>query len=346
VAIGWAIVSTGSHSENRIAPAIGETPGAELVAVCSRDQGRAEQFAEQHGAKAAYDSVEEMVRDSRVDAVFIVSPNSLHARHTFLAAQAGKQVITEKPMATTLEDAVDMVRQCRTNGVKLGLGFELRQHPAHKLMRDVIAQGALGRIGLAQGLWGGGVRGQDEPAARTGAQLWWEDPEMVGGASPMMGMGVHVVDLLRFLLAQDPIEVSAITDGQTEQQPLEHLVTMLLRFDGGTIATVCTGRLLPDPRNDISIYGTGGRAAGKGTLFAARQGEVEIVSDTVNQTEAYPGNLMPNFVAMLEDFQEAVEKDRQPAATGEDGAKVVQATLAMIESARTGQRIKLDPLKF
>ena len=170
---------------------------------------------------------------------------------------------------------------------------------------------------------------------------------MVGGDSPMMGMGVHVVDLLRFLLVQEPTEVAAITDGQTEQQPLERLVTMLLRFGGGTIATLCTGRLLPDPRNDISVYGTGGRAAGKGTLYAPRQGEVEIVSETVNRTEDYnPGDLMPNFVAMLEDFQEAVEKDRAPAATGEDGAKVVQVTLAMIESARTGQRITLEPLKF
>jgi len=346
VTIGWAIVSTGSHAENRIAPAIGATKGAELVAVCSRGQERAEEFAEKHGAKAAYHSVEEMVRDSRVDAVFIVSPNSLHARHTFLAAQAGKHVISEKPMATTLEDAVEMVRRCRANGVKLGLGFELRQHPAHILVRSVIAQGALGRIGLAQGLWGGGVRGQDEPAPRTGAQLWWEQPEMVGGASPMMGMGVHVVDLLRFLLGQNATEVAAITDGQTEQQPLERLVTMLLRFDGGTIATLCTGRLLPDPRNDISVYGTGGRASGKSTLYAARQGEVEIVSDTVNHTEAYPENLMPNFVDMLEDFQEAVEKDREPAATGEDGAHVVQVTLAMIESARTGRRVKLEPLKF
>ena len=314
--------------------------------MCSRDQGRAEEFAEKHGAKAAYDSVEDMVQDSRVDAVFVVSPNFLHARHTLLAAQAGKHVLAEKPMATTLEDALEMVRQCRAKGVKLGLGFEIRHHPGHIFAREVIAGGALGRIGLAQGLFASGVRGQTAPRPRTASQQWWEQPELIGGASPMMGMGVHLVDLMRFLLGQEVTDVAAITDGQTEQQALEHLVTMSLRFDGGTIGTLCTGWLLPDSRNDITIYGTDGRFTGRSTLNAARQGEVEIVSETVNHTEAFTSNLMPNFVGMLEDFQEAVEKDREPAATGEDGAHVVQVTLAMIESARTGRRIKLEPLKF
>ncbi|MEE9161874.1 MAG: Gfo/Idh/MocA family oxidoreductase, partial [Candidatus Neomarinimicrobiota bacterium] len=308
MAFGWAIISTGFHSENRIAPAIAVTPGAELVAVCSRDQGRAEEFAEKHGAKAAYHSVEDTLRDSRVDAVFVVSPNSLHARHTLQAAQAGKHVLAEKPMATTLEDALAMVRQCRGNGVKLGLGFEIRQHPGLIFARDVIAQGALGRIGLAQGLFGGGVRGQTAPRPRSASQQWWEQPELIGGASPMMGMGVHVVDLLRFLLGQEVTDVAAITDGQTEQQPLEHLVTMSLRFGGGTIGTICVGLLLPDSRNDITLYGTDGRITGRSTLDAVRQGEMEIVSETVNQTEAYPGNPLFSFVEMLQDFRRAVEE--------------------------------------
>ncbi len=169
---------------------------------------------------------------------------------------------------------------------------------------------------------------------------------MVGGASPMMGMGVHVVDLLRFLLSQEVTEVAAITDGQTEQRPLERLVTMLLRLDGGTIATLCAGRLLPDALNDISVIGTSGRATGRSTLLAARRGEVEIVSETVNRTEAYPNNLLANFIDLLGDFQQAVEKDREPAATGVDGAHVVQVTLAMIESARTGRSVRLEPLKI
>src|SRR5687768_12114499 len=108
VTLGWGIVSTGRHADHKIAPAINAAPHARLVAVCSRDQGRADAFAERHGAMAAYDSIEAMLQDARVEAVFIVSPNALHATQAVQAAQAGKHVLTEKPMATTIEDAMAM----------------------------------------------------------------------------------------------------------------------------------------------------------------------------------------------------------------------------------------------
>ena len=119
--LGWAVISTGLHVDHKIAPAINATPDAELVAVCSRDQDRAEACAAKHGAKAAYSDLGALLRDSRVDAVFIASPNALHAQHALQAAQAGKHVFSEKPMTTTLDDAVAMVRTCRTRGVKLGV---------------------------------------------------------------------------------------------------------------------------------------------------------------------------------------------------------------------------------
>src|SRR5918996_875273 len=116
---GWAIISTGQHADLKIAPAINAAEGAELVAVYSRDQGRADAFAKKHGAKAAYDSLDALLEDSRVEAVFIASPNALHAAQTLQAARAGKHVLAEKPMATTLEDAVAMVKGCGEHGVKL-----------------------------------------------------------------------------------------------------------------------------------------------------------------------------------------------------------------------------------
>ena len=151
MALGWAIIGTGMHADTKIAPAIHTAQGSELVAVYSRDRGRAEQFGLKHESKAAYDSVEDLLKDSRVDAVFVASPNFLHASHTRQSARAGKHVLAEKPMATTVEDALAMVRECRDNGVKLGTGFELRHHPGHLLARDLISSGTLGRVGLAQG---------------------------------------------------------------------------------------------------------------------------------------------------------------------------------------------------
>ena len=90
-----------------------------------------EAFASKPEVLTAYTSVEELLADSRVDVVFIASPNHRHAEHTRLAAKAGKHVLVEKPMAITVSDCVDMVKACKTNGVKLGVGFQLRFHPGH-----------------------------------------------------------------------------------------------------------------------------------------------------------------------------------------------------------------------
>jgi 1,5-anhydro-D-fructose reductase (1,5-anhydro-D-mannitol-forming) len=345
VALGWAIISTGMHPDHKIAPAINAAADSQLVAVYSRDQARAEAFARKHGASAAYHSLDDLLRDSRVDAVFIASPNSLHARQTRQAAQAGRHVLTEKPMATTLEDAVGMVRVCRERGVKLGVGFNLRQHPGHILARQLITQGVLGRVCLVQGQWGFGVRGQGAPPPRTGLRQWWDQPDLIGNASTMMGTGVHVVDLLRFLLDQEVTEVAAISDGQTDERPLEQLAAMSLRFSSGAIGTVCCGRVLPDSRNDFTIYGSDGRITGRATLWEARQGKVEVVSETVNHTQVCPGDYLGNFIAEIEDFHHAIEEDREPAASGVDGLRVVEVTLAMVESAWTKRTVRIDPVK-
>ena len=345
MAFGWGIVSTGMHPENKIAPAINAASGAELVAVYSRDQGRANDFASRHGAKAAYSSLDDLLADSRVDAVFISSPNSLHAGQAVQAAEAGKHVLCEKPMTTTLDDALAMVRACRDRGVKLGVGFELRHNPGHILARDLVAAGTLGRITMAQGQWGFGTRGQEVFPPREGLRQWWDDPEAVGGASTLMGTGVHVMDLLRFALGEEIVEVAAITDGQRPERPLEQIAALSLRFSGGTLGTLVCGRLLPDTRNDLAIYGINGRFTTRETVWEAQKGDVEVVSDTVNRTETYPDNYLGNFIAQTEDFQQAVAEDREPSATGVDGLRVVETTLAAIESARTGRVVKIEAVE-
>ncbi|MCZ6875292.1 MAG: Gfo/Idh/MocA family oxidoreductase [bacterium] len=344
VTLRWAIISTGQHANTKIAPAMALTPEAELVAVYSRDRARAETFAQQHDAQAAYDSVQDLLRDDRVDAVFVNSPNALHADVTLQAAKAGKHVLTEKPMATTLNDAVAMVRGCRDAGVKLGVGFHLRQHPVHREARRLLSQGVLGQIALAQAQWGFGVRGEVAPPPRQGLRQWWDEPEMIGWASTMMGTGVHVVDTLRFLLSQEVTEVAAITDGQRPQQPLEQLIAMSLRFEAGVIATVCCGRRLPDSHHDVVIYGSEGRISGLDTLREGRQGGLQVMSQTVNKTESVTADLLANYVDELSDFHQAIIEDREPAATGLDGLQVVQVTLAMIASARDKRTVTIEPI--
>ena len=220
MAMGLALVSPGRHADTFVAPAIGGAAGTQLVAVCSRDHERADAFAAKHGAQVAYTSLEALLADARVEVVCIASPNFLHAPYTMLAAQAGKHVLVEKPMAVNVEEAVAMVRTCQAHGVKLGVGFHLRHHPGHQAARRLIGEGVLGTITLVQAQWGLGLRGQVEISPerlmdmRSGRHsTWWGTPERIGSAFAMLANGVHCVDLLRFLLGQHVVEVAALTDG-------------------------------------------------------------------------------------------------------------------------------------
>ena len=342
MSLGWAIAGIGSHADLKLAPAMKLADDARLVAVYGRDQGRADAFAEKHGADAAYSDLDSLLADSRVDAVFIASPNHLHAPQAIKAAAAGKHVLCEKPMANSVTDAAAMVSACRDHGVKLGLGFELRFHPAHLWARKVIDDGTIGRIRLAHGQWGRGNRGEPEHLPRTGLREWWETPQLIGDASVLVGLGVHVFDLFRFLLREEVVEVVAMSDGQTASQPLEHIATIALRMSSGTIAQVMCGRMLPDTQNDLALYGSDGRFATRETVWEARLGQAELVSASVGEQKAYEYDYLANFVAELNDFRDALESDRDPSATGEDGLKATQITAAAIESAKTGKVVRVQ----
>ena len=351
MAIGWALVSLGSHAETFFAPAIAGAEGTQLVAVYSRDHARAEAFAATHGAHAAYTSLETLLADSRVDVVWLASPNFLHAPHTIRAAHAGKHVLVEKPMAISVAEAVDMVQTCQAHGVKLGVGFHLRHHPGHQEARRLIQEGLLGTMTLVQAQWGGGLRGQTEISPtrlmdmRSGERsAWWGTPERIGGAFAMMASGVHCVDLLCFLLRQHVVEVTALTDGQTPERPLERVATMCLRFSGGTIGTVCCGFKMPDAKNDATLYGSQGRIVLDHSLWITLRGALEVVSETVQTTVAYPEDPLALYTRQVEAFTQAIQHDEEPSASGRDGLHVVQVTMAMIESASAGRTVKIAPL--
>ena len=344
MSIGWAFIGTGRYPDRMGAPGMALADDTELIATYSRDWGRAEAFASKHGFQAAYDSVEELLADSRVDAVFIATPNNLHATHARMAAEAGKHVLTEKPMALTVDDGIDMVRTCKSNGVKLGVGFQLRCHPGHIEASRLVQQGVLGSIVLAQAQLGNGERGQLSRTIRTGLSEWWEHPEMIGGASTMIGAGVHAIDDMHFLLGQNVVEIAAITDGQNSENALESVATMSFRFDGGAIGMMaCSGRL-PDSKNDVVIYGSDGRIVLKDASRPSMGGELEVISETVNNNVAYEPDRLLLFKWQTEAFNRAILNDEEPAASGIDGLKIIQVTLAMIESASTGRTVKIDPL--
>ena len=198
--LGWGIVGIGSHADLKIAPAMKLADDANLVAVYSRDQATGRLLRPKaHGAAGRLQLTS--TPSSPTPASTPSSsppPTTCTPSQTIRAASAGKHVLAEKPMATTVSDAAAMVDACRDHGVKLGMGFELRFHPAHLWARQLLDDGTIGRIRLAHGQWGRGNRGEPDHRPRTGLREWWETPELIGDASVLVGLGVHVFDLMRF----------------------------------------------------------------------------------------------------------------------------------------------------
>lgn len=342
MAIGWGLISLGRHGDIKIAPAMNQAAETCFVAAYSRDLATAEAFAEKHGADSAYDSLDGILSDSNVDAVFIASPNFMHAEHTIAAARAGKHVLVEKPMATGVSDALDMVTECDKRGVKLGVGFHLRFHPGHIKAKELLDLQALGAVSLVQGQWCLGQRGVVNPPARTGRSQWWGDPQMIGGASTLMGTGVHVIDILQHMTGQYIAEVAALTDGQTEESPLEQAASIAIRFEDGTMGSITVGRRVPESENDAMIYGSHGRIALRGTLWEACTGSLEVDTETIQTSESYDDGLQALYKLQIEAFNRAVQSDEEFRASGVDGLRVVEVTSAIIESAATGRAVKVE----
>ncbi len=245
-------------------------------------------------------------------------------------------------MATTVSDCVDMVKACKANGVKFGVGFQLRFHPGHVEASRLVREGALGEVARVQGLLGSGVRGEVQRELRTGLREWWEMPDMVGNSRSMIGSGVHCLDDLEFILGQTVVEVAAITDGQTADAPLENLASLNLRFSGGAIGTMVCGSRMPDAMNDVTVYGSNGRVLLKNSSGPALGGSLEVTSETVNTVVSYEPDHLALAKWQIEGFNQAISKDEEPRASGMDGLHSVQVTEAMIGSAKTGRTIGVE----
>ena len=339
--IGWGIISTGRHPDSKMAPAINASGDSYIAAVASQDSNRAQAFASKHNATSSFDSVDALIHDPNVDIVYIASPNFLHAEQTIKAANAGKHVLVEKPMALSLRDAENMIEACLKFSVTLGVGFHLRAHEAHQQIRKLVSNGDLGKINFAEANWGRGVRGQENPPLRSGLQAWWDDPNKIG-AGAFMATGVHCGDLLRFTLNDEVSSVSATTDA-TKKKPLEEFAHLTLQFSKGAIATIMTGRKTPDYfRNEIGIYGTNGSAYTNSTIDMNQTGSLCASTDLINFNVNYDYDPIKLYTLQVEAFQRALQTNSQPLATGFDGLRTVELTLAMLESAKTMRGVEIS----
>jgi 1,5-anhydro-D-fructose reductase (1,5-anhydro-D-mannitol-forming) len=329
--IGWAMIGTG-RVHRWMAKAIKAAGDTELIAVLSRDRARAEKFTEKYGIPQTYASLDEMLQNPKIDVVYIASPNGLHAQQTIRVAEAKKHVFCEKPMAPTPKECRLMIESCKAHGVKLGIGLQFRQHPTHIKMRELVASGELGRLVFAN------AQLENPPVPIPG---WYYDPELSGGGVMYMS-GVHRLDLLRFILGCEVEEVSAFIGEQPPDRPFEDMVAAILKFTNQAYGTIHFSLNIPHGASTLEVHGTQGSLLATDTTdqwWGGGGGELLLKTDKI--TTRFQFQKTDLYKDEIEDFNRCIIENREPKATGMDGLRNAELSVALFESGRLGKKISI-----
>ena len=329
----WGIVGASDIAGRVMAPAMLASESACLVAIASRSPDLAAAFAARHGVARWYATAEALAADPDVDAVYVATEVDRHRDDVLAAARGGRDVLVEKPIARTATEGQAIVDGCAAAGVRLGTCFYQRYNTRHRRIRDLLADGAVGRVAAVQVSFSG------RSPARAGA--WRQDPGRSGGG-PLIDMGSHAVDLLRWLFGEVEA-VTALVGTIVEPSAVEDTAFALLRMRSGVLASLATHWSTADSSDartsSITIGGSRGTIVSwplhdkqsRGTLIVAGDAREETVDVREASTHA----------ALLDDFAAARSAGRPFPITGEDGVAAQRAIDAAYESARSGLTVRL-----
>jgi predicted dehydrogenase len=322
----WAIVSMGRHARRFVGPAIAASESGVLAAVCSGNPEAARTAARAWGEPAIYGSFDDLLADRSVDGVFLVSPNHLHREQVIRAAQAGKHVLCEKPLANSSADGQEMVLACSKAGVQLGVGFHLRHNVVHERAREAVAEGRLGEITFVSTRYAHASAGASGPPP-----AWRRDPGQAGGGA-FIGTGVHAIDLLRFVTGCEVTHVAAVGDDNGVPYGEQNLLVSA-KLSNGAIASIHGGNL-PYPANELVVSGTTGTLRCTGSIGNYGGGLLEISTAAGEQADRMQRH--DPYLRQCDDFVIRARAGTEPNASGVDGLRCAEVTEAIYASARSG----------
>jgi predicted dehydrogenase len=320
--IGWGLIGCGDIAGKRVAAALRETPGSALVAVARKRAALAADFAREHRARRWYADWREVIRDPEVSAVYVATPVRLHAEQAVAAAEAGKHVLCEKPMALDVAECERMRAAAHAHGVRLGVAYYRHHYPIVGRLRALVAAGEIGAPVFAS------VQafehfdpGPDHPRA-------WLLRRAESGGGPMMDFGCHRLEVLLDVLG--PVaEVSGFpANAHLRNREVEDTCIARLGFLSGAQAVLTVSHATRESRDTIEIFGS----AGSAHIPILNQGRLRIVTAAGTREEEHPApaNLHQPLVA---DFVAAVQGNRPPTVTGEIGQEVSRVLAAIYARA-------------
>lgn len=319
--VNIAMIATGGIADKHLAPALAQSPNAQLWSVYSRDKSRAAGFATKHGAAAAapaYDDLDALLADDNLHAVLLASPDKLHADQAIRAAKAGKHVLTEKPMATDRDDAAAMIKAADQAGVTLAVAYHMRWHMGHRGLFAAAQNGAFGTLRHIRIQWPTAATNADGWRAKSDVGRWWA----------LAAVGTHCLDQIRWFMRPQCGNIAraeSVINRSVYNGPHEETAVLTYQFENGSTAELCASVLYQGPRV-MELYGSDGYAICTETLGPHGEGKIETHDGSFDYTPANP------YVGEIEDFAAAIREGRAAEVDGREGAANVDFLLKAVDA--------------
>ena len=340
------VIGCGSISRQRHSYEYAHNKDVEIVGFYDMYKDRAESLAKLFGGKV-FDTVDELINDPEIEAVSVCVANALHAEYTIKCLNAGKHVLCEKPMATTIEECEKMVEAAKANNKHLLIGQNQRLTLTHMKAKELIASGQYGKVLTFQTTFGHG--GPESWSADKSSNTWFFKKSAASFGS-MADLGIHKLDLIRYLISDDVKDVYAslkVLDKKFEDgTPIEvdDNSVEVLNFKGGAFGTVTTSwTVYGEEVQTTTIYLTGGimklyADPNYSLIVVKKDGTVDKYALDVIQTN---DDEQQASSGVIDEFINAIKEDRKSPLDASDVIGSMKAVFACVESDKTGKTVEV-----
>jgi predicted dehydrogenase len=326
--VTWGILGVADIAVKKVIPAMQRSGRCTVAAIASRDARKARDAADSLGVPRAYGSYEALLDDPEIEAIYNPLPNHLHVPWSIRAADAGKHVLCEKPIALSSNEARELLAARDRTGVQIGEAFMVRTHPQWLAARELVASGRIGELRLVSGHFSYYRRDAADIRSRA---------EFGGGA--LMDIGCYPIMLSRWIFGAEPARVIA----DVEHDPdfgVDRLASAILHFASGQATFSCAGQLVPYQR--MHIYGTRGRIEIEIPFNPPHDRSTRIMIDDGRElgganAEVVEFPAVNQFTLQVERFSDALRGVGTIAVPLEDSVANMAVIDALVRSSETQQ---------
>src|SRR6266481_1809285 len=332
--LGWAIVGLGSLSMNQILPAFAKCEKSKVVALVSGHPDKANKLALRYGVNPKniynYQNYDTIRDNPEVDIIYIVLPNGMHAEYTARGFQAGKHVLSEKPMANTPADCQQMIDAGRKANRKLMVAYRCRYEPYNVEAIRMARQQELGPIKVILADHGFNI----------GDPTQWRLNKTLAGGGSLMDIGIYSLQAARYISGEEPVEINAMmysTPGDVRFKEVEETINFQLRFPSGVLAN-CTSSYGYSGQNRYRVVTTKGWfELEPATIYSGLR--MYVHHDNITEERILP--VCDHFVLEMDHMSSCVMENKAPLTPGEEGLRDLTIMTGIYEAARTGKTVKL-----